>query len=631
MSRISRKRKASSRRRTPVNQRAEILPSHDFDLDDSSKRRFEIFILIVLLAFGVYKAVVLFGAIPVPNPDYSGFVATGKSILRFRLPGSFKRAPVLGVLQVGLGRFVGGAHPILTASWLLNAIFSVFNVVLMWQVGKKFIGNSAIWLGIVIMLNPWVLQYQAVPIAETSMIFFALVTFYFMLKRSNWAYVFAGLAPMVRYELVALILIVFVMDMVNRKTRKERWLAFLWAALASVPFLLWMLGTALTWKTSSHSHYIRHYSNFLQNKGKSVKGSGYKRFLYLLWHASFLPLFQLPAELKATFVGVTSELQVENIKASMGLLYLCSKIFAWVGVITAAVYGVCKRCWKILAILLFLALYITVHSLRINTHTRYCVPAIWLTLLLSWTGLYYCWKLINRKNRVPKPVIIVMQIITIGVASVWLIRCLPYLPKTANRCQSAATLPYIAMAAIVLIFIIRRCFFKLKFLSRDILFTVLICLMVVSQHFVTTRVIANGTYNIEFKKLSDWYVSNAQPGEKIACTWAHLLRLIADKHRRNIVGIAPYKGKTMEEFVQNCRDNNIIYVGWTHRGSGKLRKGMEHILTILQNPQSNQYWKFVGRIEIPSQKNNRWINIFKLRPLSPPASLPLTGENGELN
>jgi len=612
MTRIGRKRKASSLRRTPVKKRTEVLPLEKFELESSKKKQFEIFILLVLLTFGVYKAVVFFGAIPVPNPDYSGFVATGKSMLNFELPKSFKRAPVLGVLQVGLSHFVGGPRPTLTASWLVNAIFSVFNVVLVWQVGKKFIGNAAIWLSLVTMLNPWVLRYQIVPIAETSMIFFSLATFYFMLKRSNWAYVFASIASMVRYELVALILAVFVMDMLTRKTKKEKWHAFLWASLASLPFLLWMLGTALTWKTSAHSHYIKHYANFLQNKGKSVKGSGYSKFFYLLWHSCFSSLLQLPSFLKASFLGVTSAQQGESVSASVASMYLVSKIVAWVAVSVTFIYSICKRYWKTLILILFLMMYITVHSLRVNTHTRYCVPAVWMVSLVFWAGLYYLWKLINGKGRIPRPIIIVLQAALSLVAFVWLIRCIQYLPKTADRCVSAATIPYMTMGVALSIFIVQRIFYKFKFLGRDILLCVLVCLMVVSQHFTTVRVIGNGSYNIEFKKLVDWYAVNAATDEKLACTWSNLLRLLGEKYKKNIVGIAPYKGKTMEEFVQNCRENNIVYACWTPRGSAKIKVGMEHISAVLRYPKSNKYMEFVKRIEIPGRNKSRYINIFKV-------------------
>ena len=191
-------------------------------LTDSTKEKHSnICIIILLLLFGLYKSILLFGAMPVPNPDYPGFVRAGEALLRFELPHSFKRAPVLGVIQVFVGRFMGGMNPTLTASWLVNHVFGTLSLVFLYLIGKRVIGKAAIGLVFVAMLNPLVVRYELVPIAETAITFFAVITFYFIFKHSNWAYLFASLASMVRYEGAALILIVFLMDMVTKKTKKH--------------------------------------------------------------------------------------------------------------------------------------------------------------------------------------------------------------------------------------------------------------------------------------------------------------------------------------------------------------------------------------------------------------------------
>jgi len=107
------------------------------EISAGRRKAFEWSLLLVLGVFGIYKSWALFGAIPVPNPDYSGFVRAGEQLWNFEVPTSFKRAPVLGVLQVGLSHFVWwGPHPTITASWLLNAFFSVLNIILIWRVGR---------------------------------------------------------------------------------------------------------------------------------------------------------------------------------------------------------------------------------------------------------------------------------------------------------------------------------------------------------------------------------------------------------------------------------------------------------------------------------------------------------------
>ena len=245
-------RASADRKRSQPPARQKTLSLPDTTLDTIREKRFEIVVLVVILAFGVYKSIALWGAYPIPNPDFPGFISVGKHLLTFQVPEKFKRAPAVGIFQVLLTYLLGPNNE-LNAGWLLNAILAPLNIILIWRIGKRFIGNAAIFLAIVAMLNPWVLRSQVNPIAETTMIFFILITFLFIFKHSNWAYVFASIAAIVRYECTALILIAFLMDMVTRKTNKQRLLAFCWAALASVPFLLWMLGTYLTWSpTASH-------------------------------------------------------------------------------------------------------------------------------------------------------------------------------------------------------------------------------------------------------------------------------------------------------------------------------------------------------------------------------------------
>jgi len=119
-------------------------------------------------------------------------------------------------------------------------------------------------------------------------------------------------------------------------------------------------------------------------------------------------------------------------------------------------------------------------------------------------------------------------------------------------------------------------------------------------------------YNIEFKRLVDWYVANAKPGEKLVCTWSPLLKLLGEKHKDNFIGFGSIKGKTFEEFIENCYKADVTYVTWNIRGSyKKMRKHLVHIGSQLLEPRDIGPFKLVERIEI--NKKIRWINIFRLR------------------
>ncbi|RKY08740.1 MAG: hypothetical protein DRP65_08715, partial [Planctomycetota bacterium] len=365
-------------------------------IDDKRARYFAIATLAILLGFAVYKSLALYGVFQVPNPDFPGFVQVGKRLLKFKVPSTFKRLPMIGLMQVLLSKVMPGDQPVLTAGWVINAVFSALSVVLLWRVGKRIIGDSAIWVAILAMLNPWVLRSQVNPIAETSMIFFTLLTFVFMFRNSWWVYLFACFASMVRYECAALIPIAFIMDMIKRKGLKQRLLAVLWAALASVPMGLWMLGTRIAWQQPGAKRaYIGDFT------GSSHLGI---RYVETLWDTTFKYMLQLPAAAKAMFVRTTSA-EAVSVTDSMNALFTVVKVITAIAFIAAVVWGLYRRKWNFLALLLFFGIYVGIHAARKATHQRYCVPVIWLAILLCAYGLKGVWRIINIKNWMPKMVV----------------------------------------------------------------------------------------------------------------------------------------------------------------------------------------------------------------------------------
>jgi len=570
------------------------------EVDGKREKYFAIFAITILLAFGVYKSIALYGAYPVPNPDFPGFVQVGRRLLKFRLPSDFKRLPLVGIMQVLLSHLMGGDQPVLTAGWVINGVFSALSVVLLWRVGKRIIGDSAIWVAVLAMLNPWVLRSQINPIAETSMIFFTLTTFFFMFKDSSLAYLFACCASMVRYECAVLIPIAFVMDMIKRKGTSQRLRALLWAGLASVPMGFWMLGTKMAWqRPGARRAYIGDFT------GKSHLGMEY---VEILWDTTFKVALQLPAAAKAMFVRTTSA-EAASIAASSNTLFTIAKIITVVAVISAVVWGVYRRQWNFVALLLFFGTYVGIHAMRKATHQRYCVPVIWLAILLCAYGLQTVWRSINIKNWMPKLVVILLQAVFFVAVAAWLIMLIPFIQRLAPVCEKGKYLPYAAGVALILTVIVRVCLFKLKFLARDIALTVLVCLLVAGAHFTTARVIDNGIYYIEFKHMLDWYQSRAKPGEKLATRWTHVLKLMTKKDAGNFIALTTLASDTFDGFIQNCYDKNISYVACNSRGSSKTKRGLGAVREQLVNPRSVGPFEFVQRIEV---SKSCWINIFRL-------------------
>ncbi len=251
------------------------------------EKYFSSFAAIVLLAFGLYHSILYFGHQPVPHFDFNCFSNLGRQLLSFQVPSSFKRVPLVGILQVLIGKVVGGQCPNFTGGWVLNCILHPLNILLLWLVGRKIVGKGALWIAVILAINPWVLQLLTEAIVETKLLFFILASFYLIFKRSKFSYVAASMATMVRYEGVALILVAFVMDMVQSESGRERLKAVSYAAMASIPFGLWMLGTIMFWYSEGGTHYLKEMGQY--SGGKIILA----QYIKLIWQVGFYPLITL--------------------------------------------------------------------------------------------------------------------------------------------------------------------------------------------------------------------------------------------------------------------------------------------------------------------------------------------------
>ena len=559
------------------------------------ERYFEFFLIGAFLAFGIYQSVLYFGHKVVPISDFPDIVRVGHDLLSFRLPARFKQAPIVGILQALLSYIVGGQHPDLTAGWLLNAILHPLNLVLFYLVAKEIIGRAAIWFAVIAILNHWVIYMLTEPIMETSLLFFSLITFYLIFKRSNWCYVAASITTMVRYEGAALILAAFVMDMIYRKSRRERIRALLYSAFASVPLALWMLGTVLTWERgTSHYFNVLFTKKYAEAFATSVEGrTGILLHMRLLWLVGFRPLFTSTAVAKAIF-GV-------------------SKIIAIASFAFGVICGLCKRQWKVLALLIFFVPYFLLHAAYPYPLQRFHTSIFWIALLICLFGLQSSWKLVDKNGRVPKGLVLALQSLVAIVSIIWLISLIRYLPKMSPVSPRSASVPYVAMILVGAIFAARVYIYSLRYFLREFSILALLCLVIVSNQFVLVGLIGDGQQDKEFKLLADWYVDNAQPGEKMGVYMAGVVKMFAPKHAEYIVRLP--KADSPSEFVKACHEEGITYVVWATREglrddhAGYRQFGLDKNIAHLRKPESTEDYQFITQVGA----KRGYVNIFRLR------------------
>ena len=576
-------------------------------ISEARKSRYvEMALIAMLLGFGVYHSVIYFGHQVVPNSDFPGFVQTGRQLLAGQLPSDYKRAPVVGILQVTLSRLAGGQHPDLTGGWLLNALLHPLSVVLVYLIGRMIVGRAAFWVALIASINPYVLQLVCDPIAETTLMFFVLITFLFILRGSSWAYLFASLTSMVRYEGAALILAAFVMDMIRRKTSGRRWRAFGYAVLASVPLGLWMLGTAWQKKPLADTHYL----NVLVLGGQTW--DTFTEFMGILWEATLRHLLLTAASVKH-FLGTSprfDELPNQGI-------FALSKILAVATFLFGCVYGLIQRQGRILALLIFFVPYVMVHSLMPEyIYHRFGTPIHWIVLLVCIYGLQSVWRMINANNRVPGSVKIVLQVGLGVVALVWLAPLLDYPAKLVPGSRDSAYLPYVALGVLAGGIVVCTWRDGIRSLVRTSAVAILLGAMVFSNQYSVARVVGNGDRDIEFKRLADWFYEKGRDGEKLVTTMPGHLKTYAPARRGQVVPTNAIKAADPQDFVSRCREKGVVYVAWDSRLGFARRDryykifGLQHI-AMLGQPRDNGFYRFVERID--GNHPSRFINIFRLR------------------
>lgn len=577
--------------------------------NESQKRRQEWFIILLLLAFGIYQSILFYQYKQVPNVDFAAFVKTANALLHFQLPGNFKRVPMLGLLQIGLSQFCPGAHPILTAGWLLNGIFHALSVVLLYRIGKHFLGQNAFFFALLAGINPWMLQMTTDPIAETTLIFFMLLTFDCILRRSWWCYLFAMAACMTRYEGGGLIVVAFVIDMILRDRWKDRIRALIFASLAMLPVLIWLV----LWRCCKPEtgHYTGHFIHTKTRAGLT--------YWNLLWDTTFGPLFQVPAWVSAVFgqLQITGSQQADEIRHTVKLLGYAVRIVTGAGFLAALVVAAIRKNWKFWSLFGFWGMYVGLHTFRHVTLDRYTIPAIWMTGLIVFYGFQAGWELIAKKWTVPGWLKAGFLIVVGALSAIWIFRLGTVLPATAAVSRRPCSLVYVSIGVLVVYLIVQWWTKRNRHLLKLTACLLVCSLALMGNQFKVTQLLGNGMLDAEFKMLASWYLEHAEPGDKMLTSMTDVVKLFVPEHKKNIGPIAGPE-KTIQEFVQSCYKRNIKYVVWDSRqgltpNDSYYKQGNLQKIAPLSKPRDIGPFKYRDKIVI-SQR--RYLYIFELQPLS---------------
>jgi hypothetical protein len=243
---------------------------------------------------------------------------------------------------------------------------------------------------------------------------------------------------------------------------------------------------------------------------------------------------------------------------------------------------------------------------------RFHTNIFWIALLICFFGLQSSWKLVDRNGGLPKVVVVILQGLVAVISIVSLIPLIRLLPMISSVSPHSATLPFAAMLLVGLIFAGRIYIYRYRHLLREFSILALLFLIIVSNQFVLVRLLGDGQQDAEFKLLADWYVKNAQPGEKMGVYMASVVKIFAPKYAENIVRLP--EADSPSEFVKACQKQGITYVVWATREglrddhTGYRQFNLHKNIAHLQKPQSTEHYQFVAQV----RAERGYVNIFRL-------------------
>lgn len=583
------------------------VPLEGPDLSPSPPNRLDRIAEVLVLALGIALSVIYFNHRAVPNSDFPGFVDVARDLLHFQLPDSFKRLPVLGLMQLTVSRFVPGSFcPILTAGLILNGILFSLSGAIFYRIARQFGGGPfAFGLTLIAALNPFTLTMLVDPIVETSLVFFILATVYLILKRSRWAYAVAMVASMTRYEGLALIGIALLVDLVCRKPWRDKFRSAGLACLAALPLIVW-LALARVYTPDPNSSYGRVFFGVEHRNGLA--------FPQRLGMMAVSPLMQWPETVRAneSDTPITPQEQ-ERILAREGLFVNVLLGIAGVLALISCVDLVLRKRWPLLSIPLFWLVYSLVHALQSEWVERYAVPLIGLTLLLTASGLRTT--ILLAAGRIPDKVQSALVVLIGIVALVWIILIGPAIPKIEAISPDSWSVVYLGLFGLALyVFFFLGMNRKAAWLSV-LSGTVVVVLFVVSNQFTLAWELGDGRKDVEFRDLAEWFDRNAEPDAKLATTFATVVQMFIPDKRDRVIHTGNIPGNNLDEFARACKSRNIVYLAWDSRietlGENDYyykQWGMKKLQPLMAGVDMGPY-RYLQTIQAPP---DRFLHIYRL-------------------
>ena len=509
----------------------------------------------LLVVLGLTYSLHFLGHFVFPNTDFAAFLQIGQQWLSFRIPYTMKRAPLFPLITVLAGQFFSTPDRYLFGTELYNALMLPTVMVLIYLIGREFLGRAAVWVALLACISPWMVRMSSQPLAELTLVAFFAATCLCIRSHIKWACFFAMLGSISRWDMAGLIPAVALVDLIrNRKWSRT----IIMTALASIPFGLCMI---ITWMQlrgqSGGAHYIQ-----VLSKDRTFELAADLRFYWSNICSFFNALL-----LESSRPG-----QVKSLEGLNSAVSTVTSLLLAIAFLGGSIAAVIKKRWEIIVMLLAGIPYVMVHAIYPYRLSRFCVPSAWAWLIIAAYGLVTFWRWFVGKQK-PKFLIPVLQLIGTVIFILWAVKILATLDYAQTR-----YCPVIERLALISSLVTVGGFFGLQFLRRRkpsmkwLIIPAFLVLGVVSNAATTGLTMGDGQSNANFKRLGLWFLENAEDEDRMITTmpvWLRIYTGLPLERFEHMVNIPPLEAKDFPAFIQECRKRNITLIAWDSRLAGK--------------------------------------------------------------
>lgn len=527
-------------------------PSIEPDHNQKAAKYVAVGLLVVL---GLTYSLHFLGHFVLPNTDFAAFLQIGQQWLQFRIPYTMKRAPLFTLITVLAGQFFSTPDRYLFGTELYNALMLPTVMVLIYLIGREFLGRAAVWVALLACISPSMVRMSSQPIAELTLVALFAATCLCIRSHIKWAYFFAMLGSISRWDMAGLIPAVALVDLI----RNKKWAkTIIMTALASIPFGLCMI---LTWMQLRGQSGGAHYIQVL------AKDRTFELAADLRYYSSSICSF-----LNALLLESLPSGQARPLKGLNSAVSTVTSLLVVIAFLRGSIAAVIKKRWEMIVMLLAGVPYVMVHAIYPYRVQRFCVPTAWAWLIISAYGTIVFWEWFIGKQK-PKFLIPVLQLIAAVIFVLWAFKVLVTLDYTQRR-----YCPVIERLALISSLVAVTGFFGLQLIRRRkpsmkwLIIPAFLVLGVVSNAATTGLTMGNGQRNANFKRLGLWFLENAEDDDRMITTmpvWMWIYTGLPLERFEHIVNIPPLEAKDFPAFIEECRKRKITLIAWDSRLVGK--------------------------------------------------------------